>query len=85
MKVTVEEARDRLRKKAAKFQEILNNPLGKALIEMLEQEFYDVSLFDETNPDPQVTAYKCGQRDVVVYLRQLQRYDEAMKHATGTT
>lgn len=81
-KKTVEDARRALRGKSDALIELLNNPVGKSLIETLEAEFYDGNLFD---PDPHVTAYKCGRRDVVVYLHQLQRYGELKEDATRTT
>jgi len=81
-KKTVEDARRALRGKADALIELLNNPVGKSLIETLEAEFYDGDLFDT---DPHVTAYNCGRRDVVVYLHQLQRYGELKDNGTGTT
>ncbi len=79
-KVSVEDIRRRLRHKSAAVTEFMNSPIGKSIIEALEEEFYDGNLFD---PDPYVTAFNCGQRDVVIYLRQLKNYpSEDIENAT---
>lgn len=70
-KVTVEDIRRRLRHKSAALVEFMNSPIGKSIIEALEDEFYNGELFDT---DPYKTAFNCGQRDVVVYLHQLKNY-----------
>ena len=70
---TVEDIRRRLRKKSAAVVEFLNSEIGKAVINALEEEFYDGEIFD---PDPHKTAYNLGRRDVVVYLKQLTRQAE---------
>ncbi len=70
-KVTVEDIRRRLRHKSAALTEFMNSPIGKSIIEALEDEFYNGELFD---PDPYKTAFNCGQRDVVIYLHQLKNY-----------
>jgi len=82
-KVTVEDVRRRLRHKSAALVEFMNSPIGKSIIEALEEEFYNGELFD---PDPYKTAFNCGQRDVVTYLHQLKHYpSEDIEDATGTT
>lgn len=68
--VTVEDIRLKIRTKGATLVEFMNSPIGKSVIEALEEMFYDGDLFD---PDPYSTAYNLGRRDVVVYLKQLQR------------
>lgn len=79
--VKVEDIRRRIRKKSATLVEFMNSEIGKAVIQALEDEFYHGDLFD---PDPNVTAYNCGRRDVVVYLKQLQRYGDN-DNADGTS
>ena len=70
---SVEDIRRRIRKKSAVLSEFMDSVIGKAVIQALEDEFYHGELFD---PDPQVTAYNLGRRDVVVYLKQLQRHGD---------
>jgi hypothetical protein len=69
-KVTVEDIRRNIRHKSAAIAEFMNNPIGKAVVAALEETFYDGELFD---PDPHQTAYNLGRRDVVSYMKQLQR------------
>jgi hypothetical protein len=73
MKRTVEDIRRRIRHKSAALVEFMNSEIGKAVINALEEEFYEGDLFD---PDPHKSAYNLGRRDVVVYLKQLQRQSE---------
>ncbi len=68
-----ERIKSRLHHKAELVHAFMNSETGKALIEVLEDEFYDGELFD---PDPCVTAYNLGRRDVVNYLKQLERLKE---------
>lgn len=80
---TVEDIRRKLRHKSAALTEFMNSPIGKSIIDALEDEFYHGEIFD---PDPYKTAFKCGQRDVVTYLHQLKNYpSEDITDATGTT
>jgi len=67
---TVEDIRRKIRVKGAALSNFMLSPVGKAAIEALEETFYDGDLFD---PDPYVTAYNLGRRDVVAYMKQLQR------------
>lgn len=68
------QAYDRIKSSLAHKSELvnafLNSDVGKALIEVLESEFYDGELFDS---DPHITAYNLGRRDVVLYIKQLQK------------
>jgi hypothetical protein len=80
-RVDVEQIRRRLRKKSALLVSFMNSEVGKAVVKALEDEFYHGNLFD---PDPYVSAYNMGRRDVVVYLHQLQRYGEN-DNADGTS
>ena len=61
----------RLDKKSAHVQEFLSSTIGKAVIELLEEEFDPDVLIDT---DPHITYYNLGRRDVVVYLKQLSRW-----------
>jgi len=70
---TVEDIKVRLRAKASAVVAFLNTDTGKAVMDALEEEFYDGDIMDI---DPHVTAYNLGRRDVVVYLKQLKRYQE---------
>lgn len=73
-KITVEDIRRNIRFKGAAIIAFMNNPIGKAVVKSLETTFYDTdNLFD---PDPYVTAYNLGRRDVVSYMKQLQRIEE---------
>ncbi len=80
--VTIDDIRRKIRKKGAALVEFMNSATGKAVVQALEDEFYHGELFDK---DPQITAYNLGRRDVVVYLKQLQRFKESDKDGTGTT
>ncbi len=71
MSDTLEKVKARLAKRSAQVQAFMDSEIGKAIIEALDAEFYDGNLFD---PDPHVTAYNLGRRDVVVYLKQLQTW-----------
>lgn len=64
----------RLREKAAQFNELLNNPVGKNLVKILTEEFDKEDLRGATVEE---TYYNLGARDVVVYLQQLQRVYKA--------
>lgn len=67
---TVEDIRRRIRHKGVDVVAFMNNPIGKSVIAALEETFYDGELFDE---NPYTTAYNLGRRDVVSYMKQLQR------------
>ena len=79
-RTTPDQIRDRIRVKGAKLVTFMNNPIGKAVVKALEEMFYDTDdLFDA---DPYVTAYNLGRRDVVAYMKQLQRIAENDSDAT---
>ena len=75
----VEKMQQRIRGKAAKYVELLNNPVGKDLIEILEEEFCGMDLRGSTVED---TYYNLGSRDLVEYLKQLQCINERDTNAT---
>ncbi len=70
---TVEDIRRLIRHKGADIVAFMNNPIGKSVVKALEETFYDGELYD---PDPYQTAYNLGRRDVVAYMKQLQRIAE---------
>lgn len=53
---------------------LLANEDGKVLLSMLEEMFYRGNLHE---PDPHMTYFNCGRRDVVVFLLGLR--DQAKK------
>lgn len=62
-----------LDKKAARFHRVLTSPDGAKCFEDLIEAFDHDEIKGD---DPYETYYKLGQRDVIVYLKQLIRYDE---------
>jgi hypothetical protein len=67
----MEQVRERLGRKASAVQQLLANPVGRELLTILEEEFEQRELFA---PDPLLMAYRLGGRDLVVYLRQLEKF-----------
>jgi len=63
--------KNRLENKAKKIQHFMSLELGHDVIQALEDEFYHGELYSD---DPVRTAYNLGRRDVVVYLKQLQKW-----------
>lgn len=72
-KTTVEDIRRRIRHKGTAIIAFMNNPVGKAVVKALEETFYDGEIVDE---NPYMTYYNLGRRDVVSYMKQLQRIEE---------
>ncbi len=70
---TVKEVKAHLKIKSARIQAFMGSELGKEVIKMLEDEFFNGPLFDS---DPHVTAYNLGRRDAVMYLKELQNWSE---------
>ncbi len=68
----LEKVQARLAKKSASVQAFLRSDVGREVIRVLEDEFYNGELMADT---PEKTAYNLGRRDVVMYLKQLQRWD----------
>jgi len=73
----VNEVKKKLSKKAAAVARVLATPDGQTLLAAVEEEFCSgktgLSLI---GPDPQHTAYRVGAYDVVLYLKQLQQYNQ---------
>ena len=81
--VKVEDIRRRIRHRGAAIVAFMNNPIGKAVIQALEDEFYHGELADTDSTNQ--TFYNLGRRDVVAYMKQLQRIVEQDDNADGTT
>lgn len=77
----IKKLRSRIRHKGAAIVAFMNSPIGKSVIEALEDEFYHGELLES---DPYKTAYNLGRRDVVTYMKQLQRISEKEDDAPGT-
>lgn len=60
----------RIREKAAQFQEFMSNPVGRKLVQILNEEFDREDLRGATVEE---TYYNLGARDVVKYLETLSR------------
>ena len=75
MKKNLEEMQKRLHKKSELVKAFLVSEMGKEIMSMLEDEFYDCDMFD---PDPHIAARNLGRRDVVYYLKQLERLDNGI-------
>lgn len=56
---------------SAPIKKVFSGPDGKAALAVLEREFNGEKLFDI---NPYQTAYNLGARDVVYYIKQLNRY-----------
>ena len=54
--------------KRARFKTLFASPNGQEVLKALEAEFDHVNI---KSSDPHETYYRLGQRDVVVYLRQI--------------
>lgn len=78
---TEEELRERLQrenekeiaKKAYLYYLLFSSPDGMAVLEDMEQAYMYRSSLDEMNPDPYLTAYCEGQRNVVLQIRALMK------------
>lgn len=71
--MSLEKTRIRLKLKSARVQAFMNSELGKEIVLLLEDEFYHGAILEK---DPYKTAYNLGRRDVVMYLRELQRWGD---------
>ena len=68
-----EAAIEALGQKAGDFHKLFTSPVGVKVLESLEEEFNPDVLIGETNAK---TNYNVGARDVVIYIRQMIRYNE---------
>ncbi len=73
--MTLQEREDLLQRRAAAVSNVLKSDDGRLLLEAIEQEFLGDGrrLIGE---NPQMTGYRVGAHDVVVYLRELQKFHE---------
>jgi len=66
----------KIRVKAGVVADLMNSEVGKLFIKALEETFYDGPMI---GTDPYQTYFNLGQRDVVDYLKQMQRINERDK------
>lgn len=53
---------------AGKYRRVFSTPEGKEVLEHLTRIFGNCALFEE---NPHATAYNVGQRDVVMYIKNM--------------
>lgn len=68
------EIQGELLRKAEDFKNLFETPTGKVVLAHLEAEFNPVQLFDS---NPHQTSYNTGRRDVVEYIKQMMRVNDA--------
>lgn len=68
---TRDDALKSVRSKAKTVARFMNSPVGEKVIKLLDMEFSE-----SFGKDPHDTYRKLGNREVIDYLRQLQRIDE---------
>lgn len=73
---SVEKVKIELSRKAHTFRQVFNTDEGKKVMEYLEQEAEPEQLFHE---NPHKTAYNCGKRDLLIYIKQILRYEDETK------
>jgi hypothetical protein len=66
----------KIRVKAGVVADFMNSELGKKFIAALEESFYEGDMVGET---PYDTYFNLGRRDVVEFLKSLQRINERDK------
>lgn len=69
---------EKLRDKAARFYRLFSTHDGELVLKDLEDEFDADELKGATDAD---TNYNIGRRDVIVYIRQLMRYEDNARRA----
>jgi len=69
----VEAAKSAARKKARKFEELFNTPLGKQVLDAMSNEFDIGEMRGKSVED---TYFNLGRRDAVVYIKQMITYSE---------
>lgn len=67
------EVREKLILKTKKFRRVFGGGEGKAILEALEEGFDHDEI---KSSDPHETYYRLGQRDVVVYIKQMIKASE---------
>jgi hypothetical protein len=71
-----EAAIEALGTKAKNFHALFTSPVGVKVLEALEEEFNPDTLIGASNAE---TNYKVGARDVVIYIRQMMRYNDNVR------
>ncbi|KKN23611.1 hypothetical protein LCGC14_0903130 [marine sediment metagenome] len=69
--VSKKQAFGTLAKKTKRFHKLFTSPIGKQVLQDLEDEFNQDQIFDPNSDS--VTAHNLGQRDVVIYINQMIR------------
>lgn len=69
----MEEKKQKLRDKAARFHRLFSSHDGEQVLKDLEDEFDQDELYDD---NPYKTNYNIGRRDVIIYIKQLMRYED---------
>ena len=76
-----QQALDTVVAKSGDFHKLFTSPIGKKVLEYLEDEFDNEKLFVAGVPDH--TGYNLGGRDVIVYIRQMIRLKENARQLEG--
>ena len=71
-----EAAVEALGTKAKNFHALFTSPIGVKVLEALEEEFNPDILLGSSDA---ITNYNVGRRDVVIYIRQMMRYNENVR------
>lgn len=71
-----EAAVEALGTKAKNFHALFTSPIGVKVLEALEEEFNPDILLGSSDA---ITSYNVGRRDVVIYIRQMMRYNENVR------
>lgn len=69
-----DEVKRKLMIKAGLVHKVFSSPDGKQVFEFLKEQFDSGELFSPDNPN--LTNYRLGARDVVVYIQQLINHKE---------
>ena len=69
----MEEKKQKLRDKAARFHRLFSTHDGEKVLQDLEDEFDQDELYDD---NPYKTNYNIGRRDVIIYIKQLMRFED---------
>lgn len=69
----MEEKKQKLRDKAARFHRLFSSHDGEQVLKDLEDEFDQDELYDD---NPYKTNYNIGRRDVIIYIKQLMRFED---------
>jgi DNA-directed RNA polymerase alpha subunit len=73
---SLEKAKQELSRKAHMFRQVFNTDEGKKVLAVMEQEAEPDQMFSD---NPHRTSYNCGKRDMLVYIKQMLRYEDESK------